>query len=177
MLRDKHDIEIRCDSTDSTDSTAHTVNVEVVQDEASPHTKRATATVNITIVNKSKKRPVTFRSCGFLMKNQNPAFTLHDERNVSQGLHRVIIHCGQSYTVRCSFRPKQVGVHCDNVAFTFANTDASGHEKVFHIVRYVKGRCTTTVANEIRSKEQYRPIRIRRPTAMGSVEPGEAPEG
>ena len=172
LLLNKHGVEIR---SENQDSTGHLINFEVVQEEAGSPIERASATACIEIINISSIWPVEFRACSFLTNDQ--AFTLTDNRTVSGGLGHVTLERGQPYTVRCCFQPQGMGVHSDTVAFTFSITDESRKQEIFHIVRYVKGRCTTTMAKEIRSKEKYRPKRFQRPTIRQSIERGEPPEG
>ena len=171
LLLDKHGVEIH---SINQDSTGRSINFEVVQDKARSPTERASATAQIEIINKSIQ-PVKFRSCGFLRNDR--AFTLYDHRHVSDGLCHVISTHGQRYEVLCCFQPQGLGVHSDIVAFIFAITDARGREEIFHIVRYVKGRCTTTMAKEIRSKEKYQPKWVKRSTVRRSIETGESLKG
>jgi helicase MOV-10 len=173
LLLNKHGVEI---DSENQDTTGHSIDIVVVQEASGTGpAEQASATASLEIINKSSSEPVQFRACGFLKHDQ--AFTLYDDRQVSDGLGDVTLDRGQSYTVTCRFSPQGIGVHSDIVAFTFATTDESGKREFFHIVRYVKGRCTTDMAEEIRSKDKYRRKRNKRQTSHRSIERGEPPEG
>ena len=169
LEQDKFDVEIRC-SSENVGNTVKTINLQVMLEDGNTTDAKETST-DIRITNKSLSRRVQLRSCGLLHNNR--CFTIKDDHNVSLGLGAVDIGCGDVYTVKCCFKSDVIGCSTDHLAFALAAVDILGREQVFHIVRRVRGRCTTSLIEEVRSKEPYVRRRAPRRRYGPNIEPGQ----
>ena len=108
------------------------------------------STINIDVKREEDgKGSIKILRCQLLQASK--VFTVADQLNICRGKKTCDLNEGKSYEFKIYYKSKMVGIHTCPLVFEFE--DSCG--KVFHIIRFFKGRTKNNEIDEIMPSEPY----------------------